>query len=295
MHWTAPVGRAIASLVMMLLLVPACGGGNGAAPGTKCGGETINGIAVPAQSASPTIAEICKNGVLKDGVAVGFPVLLQDPKTGQYFGAAISIIKRVASLLHVKVQFIDSGYDVIMAGLQSDKFQIAGAALYASEKRKEVADFVNYYKAGSCYATSKSNSSFTSISDLKSTNQTVLGITGSGSLEAFQEQYPNVKTVSVVAPPGGQIAGIDEILAGRAQIAIIDDSTSKVVTQKYPQIKIVPNVKDCLINPDLALPVGMAYRKGDTEMGNFLTAVVSMMQNQINDEIIKYSDPKYYT
>ncbi len=43
---------------------------------------------VPAKGQSPTVDKIRDAGKLRAGVAIALPWLGQDPKTGQYFGAA---------------------------------------------------------------------------------------------------------------------------------------------------------------------------------------------------------------
>ena len=102
---------------------------------------------VPAAGKSATIDQIVSQGELRVGVAVAVPWLGQDPSNGQYFGASYEVGQRIAQVLGVGIKPVSSGWDVIIAGIQGNQFEIAIAPLFATDKRKEVVDFVNYTRA----------------------------------------------------------------------------------------------------------------------------------------------------
>ena len=56
---------------------------------------------VPAPGQSPTVDAIKKNGKLRAGVAIAWPWLGQDPKTGKYIGAAADLGQKIADTLGV--------------------------------------------------------------------------------------------------------------------------------------------------------------------------------------------------
>src|SRR3989304_744478 len=113
------------------------------------------GVEVPAKGKSKTVDRIREMGALRAGIALAPPWLGQDPKTNEYFGAAHEIGQRIAKLLGVELRISPSGWDVIIAGLQGNQFELALAPLFASEKRRQVVDFVNYTESGTCYAVLK--------------------------------------------------------------------------------------------------------------------------------------------
>ncbi|MGH2615527.1 MAG: transporter substrate-binding domain-containing protein, partial [Thermomicrobiales bacterium] len=84
-------------------------------------------IEVPAAGESPTVDKIMQNGTLRAGVAIAAPWLLQDPTTMEYYGPAADVIERIGEELGVPVEYVDSGWDVLIAGLQSDKFDLTAA------------------------------------------------------------------------------------------------------------------------------------------------------------------------
>jgi polar amino acid transport system substrate-binding protein len=296
----AQASRPSVALIVILfaLLLSSCRAEVPAAtptPGILPSSPTLipEGITVPGPGESPTIDKIRKNGKLRAGVAIAAPWLLQDPNTGEYFGPAIEITKRIAELLNVEVEYVPSNWDVIIAGIQADKFDIAVAPLFATPQRKEVVDFVTYTVAGTCYAVLKENAKVNSLDDLNNPDVKIITFTGTGTEQGIKAKYPKATIVSVSPPPGAQIA-IEDVLVGRVDVAPFDSPLAVVIAKKYPQVKIIPGgPEDCINNPDIPFPIGMAFQKGDTKMAEFLQIVVNDMQEEINQLILKYSQPEY--
>lgn len=250
-------------------------------------------IAVPAAGESATIDKIMANGKLRVGVAVTPPWILQDPSTREYYGPTADLMTRIGEELGVPVEYVDSGWDVLIAGLQSDKFDLTAAPMFATPARMEVIDFVNYTSAGTCYMVMADNDKVNSLEDLNSSDVRVVTFTGTGTEEGIRKTYPEATITSIVQPPGGQ-PPIEEILAGRADVGPFDSPLAIFLAQQYPQLKIIPeNPEYCIENPDIPFPIGMGINKNDPALTAFLQAIVEDMQDDLNAGIIEYSDPKY--
>src|SRR5215207_3849358 len=131
-------------------------------------------VEVPAAGESPTIDKIRANGTLRAGVAVTPPWLLQDPSTKEYYGPTIDIIERIGAELGVPVEYVDSGWDVLIAGLQSDKFDLTAAPMFATPDRMKVINVVKSTEAGTCYFAKKDNEKVNSLEDLNSSDVTIV-------------------------------------------------------------------------------------------------------------------------
>lgn len=243
---------------------------------------------VPAKGQSPTVDKIKEAGKLRAGVAVALPWLGQDPKTSQYFGAASDLGQRLAQVLGVKLEIVPSGWDVIVAGLQAKQFELALAPLFATEKRKAVVDFANYTEAGTCYMVLKTNAKVSKLEDLNKPEVVIGTFTGTGTEQEIQKKYPKGKINSVVQAPGGGTR-VTEVLTGRIDVAPFDSPLAVALQQKYPQLKIVPEANACLKTPDVPVPIGVAFTKGDPAWAKFVTAVVDKMKPQLADTIAKFS------
>jgi polar amino acid transport system substrate-binding protein len=250
-------------------------------------------IEVPAEGESPTIDKIRANGTLRAGVAVTPPWLLQDPSTKEYYGPTIDLIERIGAELGVPVEYVDSGWDVLIAGLQSDKFDLTAAPMFATPARMEVIDFVNYTSAGTCYFAKKDNEKVNSLEDLNSSDVTIVTFTGTGTEEGIREKYPEATITSIVQPPGGQ-PPIEDVLSGRADVGPFDSPLAIFLAQQYPDLKIIPqDAEFCVANADIPFPIGMGFNKNDPAFAAFLQSVVDEMQEDLDAAIIEYSDPKY--
>jgi polar amino acid transport system substrate-binding protein len=250
-------------------------------------------IEVPAAGESPTIDKIRANGKLRAGVAVTPPWLLQDPTTKEYYGPTIDLIERIAAELGVPVEYVDSGWDVLIAGLQSDKFDLTAAPMFATPERMKVIDFVNYTEAGTCYFAKKDNDKVNSLEDLNSSDVTIVTFTGTGTEEGIRKKYPEATINSIVQPPGGQ-PPLEDVLSGRADVGPFDSPLAIFLAQQYPDLKIIPqDAEYCIANADIPFPIGMGFNKNDPAFTAFLQSVVDEMQADLDAAIIEYSDPKY--
>jgi len=243
---------------------------------------------VPAAGQSPTIDKIKAAGVLRVGVAIAWPWLGQDPKTGKYIGAAADLGEGIAQALGVKLEYVPSGWDVIVAGLQAHQFELALAPLFASPKRKAVIDFANYSEGGTCYLVAKTNAKIKTLEDLNSSDVTTGTFTGTGTEQEFVKKYKQAKINSVVQPPGGGTRVL-EVINGRIDAAAFDSPIALALESKYPQIKVVPDAKECIAHPDIPIPIGVGFNKGDPAFGKFMTEITAKMQPEMQKTIEKYS------
>ena len=74
-------------------------------------------------------------GVLRAGAALAPPHVMRDPKTGEYSGIFVDLVKEFGQqVLGVKVEFVDTTWDNIIAGMQAGKWDVA-LALNRTAKR----------------------------------------------------------------------------------------------------------------------------------------------------------------
>lgn len=69
---------------------------------------------------------IQQKGELRCGAAVAAPYVIRDVKTGQYSGYFSDLCRDFGEkVLKVKVRFVEANWDTLVAGLQSDKWDVA--------------------------------------------------------------------------------------------------------------------------------------------------------------------------
>ena len=78
--------------------------------------------------------KVQSEGVLKVGAAVAAPHAIRDPKTGEWSGVAIDVLRKFAEGLDVELKVVDTTWDNIIAGMQAGKWDIA-VALNRTQRR----------------------------------------------------------------------------------------------------------------------------------------------------------------
>jgi len=283
-------------LVMVSLCLSACGpAAEPAPPPTEAPSEppTEEGGIAPAPGESPTADAIREAGKFRAGLAVALPWLGQDPETGEFFGPSIEIGQWIAEGLGVELELVESNWDVIVAGLQANKFEVAIAPLNPTPERREVVDFVHYLDAGLCHLVLEDNEKIQTLEDLNRPDVVWCQYTGGGTLQAVRAKYPDAQYDTVVAPPGGE-ARIEDVLTGRCDATTIDSPLIMVYQAEFPQFKVLPEGAEyCAVHPDLPAPVSMALNYGDEAFKAYLEAVIAAHRDEIDASYVRYSDPAY--
>lgn len=259
----------------------------------NAGKGSAQGVAPPATGQSVTIDRIRAAGTLRAGAATALPWLGQNPATHEFFGPSVEMGKELADRLGVKLELIPSGYDTIIAGLQANQFDVTIAALSATEKRKQVVDFVNYTLAGTCYAVLADNAKVNTLEDLNQPSVSIGTWTGTGTEQVVKEKYTKATINSVVMPVPGSNR-MQEVMTKRIDAATLNSPRALLVVHQFPQLKIIPGGPDaCIAYPDLPVPIGIAISKGDPVFEAWLQAVIAQMQGKIDAAITKYSSLEY--
>lgn len=94
-----------------------------------------------AQAAETSVwKDIQKAGELRCGAAVAAPYVMRDAKSGQYSGYFVDLCRDFGEkVLKVKVSFVDTNWDNLVAGLQSNKWDLAMALNQTPERALAVA------------------------------------------------------------------------------------------------------------------------------------------------------------
>jgi len=84
--------------------------------------------------------DVQKAGVLRCGAAVAAPYVMRDAKSGDYSGYFVDLCRDFGEkVLKVKVTFVDTNWDNLVAGLQSSKWDLAMALNQTPERALAVA------------------------------------------------------------------------------------------------------------------------------------------------------------
>jgi ABC-type amino acid transport substrate-binding protein len=205
----------------------------------------------PAGATEPGLAALKAAGVLRVGIASDPPFTFQEAN-GEWKSFNPELIRKLGEYLGVKIEFVATGWTTIVAGLQTDKYDIIGASINATPEREKVIDFTTPYSyTGTSFLIRKDNpKNLKTMDDLNNPDVTVTFVTGSDNDEATRKYLPKATYRAI---PNGSISDLISEIESRRSDALSTSSYLVVpVMSKYPYF-VVPS------DPNGVLPVGICW------------------------------------
>jgi polar amino acid transport system substrate-binding protein len=212
------------------------------------------GTASSASAPNTELAAIKKAGVITIGMAET-PPFEWTTSSGKWVSFNPVLAEKLAAYLHVKYKFVTTGWTGIVAGLQTGKYDIVGAAINATPTREKVINFSHpYYQTGTSFFSLASNpKKLTSISALNKPDVSVAVVTGSDNQEAISKYLPKAQ---VRALPNASVANlVSEVVSGRADALATSTYLAPALDKKYHFV-VAPSLSKA---PYGVLPVGVAW------------------------------------
>lgn len=182
----------------------------------------------------------------------------------------------IAAKLGRTPEFVDTRFEQLITGLQSNHFDVVASALYITEERAKQVTFIPYFMTGNSIITGVDSTPATDASDL--CGLTVAVIKGgevasqlrgeaSESCQADGEAAIDVRDFTTDSE------GTQALMSGQVDAQVSDAAVAKTaVDTSGGRITIT---SDELLWP---VPVGIAVAKGNTELADQLIAALDQMQ-----------------
>jgi polar amino acid transport system substrate-binding protein len=162
---------ALGSVVLMLVVTGACssasdGGSDAAgAPGDL---TSLPKISVDKALADELPADVASAGSLAVATSAALPPMTYvDDDNSTIVGFDADMAKAIAATLGLKADIQNVGFDTIIPGLQSGRYDIALGSIGVTLERQKVVDFVSYYNGGQGFlASADSDFRVSTIEDL---------------------------------------------------------------------------------------------------------------------------------
>jgi polar amino acid transport system substrate-binding protein len=153
----SPAISLTASTAIVGLALAACGSSSlSSSPGAT--GTAVASQTVDANLAAKLPAKIKSAGKIVVGVDTSYPpseLLAADGKTAEGFD--IDLFNAVAQKFGVTVDWKTAGFDSIILGVSSKKFDVGVSSFTINPDRKKEADMVSYFTAGTQWVVPKGN------------------------------------------------------------------------------------------------------------------------------------------
>jgi cystine transport system substrate-binding protein len=222
--------------------------------GIVAGGYGASAASLQSRTSNNELTAIQKAGVISIGVAQDPPFEFTD-SSGKWASFDPILDEKLAAFLHVKVQFVSTGWTGIVAGLQVGRYDIIGADINATAAREQVIAFTKpYYQTGtSFFALSSNAKKLDSLAALNNSHVTVAVVTGSDNQTAVTKYLPNA---NMRALPNASIANlVSEVVSHRSDVLATSTYLAPGLVAKY-HLTVIPSLAKA---PYGVLPVGVAW------------------------------------
>ena len=248
-------------IVVLALIITACG----KQPELP---DNTNNAKNEGAAGGDTLAQIKEKGVITIGMDDTLPPMEYRNDKNELVGFDIDFAEALANELGVKVKFVPSAWDGIIPGLDAKRFDMILSAMNVTEERKKKVDFVEYFGVGQIVAVKAGNPlKIQSVEDLEGKTVGVqLGSTGEtavNSINGLKEVKKYDLTTDVFNDMG----------LGRVDAAVIGE----MVGRYYMTTK--PGVFEVVGDSFQVQPMGIAVRKGDTELREALEKAVQTLED----------------
>jgi len=221
-------------------------------------------------SGQSAIDRVLERGALRVGTTGDFqPMTYLDPETDEYQGYYIDIVRDFAADMGVEIEWVRTTWQDKVAGIAAGRFDIATGASYNMGRARQGAFTHPIAVVGTVPITLQENlDRFSSWQDMNQPDVTVAVTLGTTFDEQAQVFFPNAE---IVRPDSGA-RDYQEIIAGRADVAITSNIEAGSLTDRFENFAIVP------VEPRATVPNGMIVDRGDVEWLNYVNAWITMKE-----------------
>ena len=244
----------------------------------------------PQPGASPRIDAIRKAGVLRVGVVNNPPWLAQNT-TGDgepWSGPSWLLGKEFAKLLGVKIEPVPVSHETKVPALIANQMDIMIGPLNQNAERAKIIDFVTFSSTGVCMFGRADNPKFTNAKTLDDFNKpdiTMAYFSGAGEEPLVREQFSKAKLRGV--SNSGSVAPIEEVLAGRSDVAPLNRMLWPNINKKVKGLAVFPKENNCQDSKIFEIKTGMGVNKNEQVYLDWLREVEKRMQPALAAEEVR--------
>ncbi len=241
----------------------------------------VLGVSSPSFGAS-ALERVKKAGKLVIAIDATYPPMESEGADGKPVGFDIDFANELASRLGVKAEFIVMGWDGILAGLQSKRYDVIISSMNITDERKKQVDFVEYVKMSQLFISKKG----TIVSTDKDLAGKVVAVqadtTSMEYLEKKKKEGVAIKDIKAFKLATDTFAAVK---AGQAEVLVTDEPVGKYYAK---QDAATFQVTGRAMAPE---PVGIAIRKDDKDLTKEISTKVEEMKK---DGTLKKTSEKWF-
>jgi cyclohexadienyl dehydratase len=191
------------------------------------------GQGISSSAPTSTLSSIQKTGILRIGVPGDYaPFAIA--KGDSLAGADIQLGRDLALAMHVRPQFVKTSWPNLSADMQKGAFDIALGGISITPERAAIATFsIPYHSGGKTFLCRRADSARFADPAVINNPQVRLIVNHGGTNESVARAAFPAATLIVFPNNTGVF---NELIAGRADVMLTDDTEADLKAQQYPQL-----------------------------------------------------------
>lgn len=261
---------SIFSILVLSLIISACGNANNEESQQENADTTTE---------QNLLDKVKSEGKLLIGTEGTYAPFTFHDNTGELTGFDVEIAREIAARLDVEPVFMETQWDAMFAGLDSERFDLIANQVGIRPDRQEKYDFSDHYISSAAVAVvHEDNDAVTSFEDIK-------GLKSAQSLTSNYKDIAEENGAEIVGVEGFNQA-IDLITSKRADVTVNDKLSVLDLLKQKPNtpVKIAATASN-------ASQSGFMFRKGNTEL---VDAVNAALQEIIEDGTYEEISNKWF-
>lgn len=224
------------------------------------------------QAAESRLHSILKGGELRVGTTGDWdPMTLRNPANNQYQGFDIDLARELAKDMGVELKLVPADWKTLVNGVVADKYDMSTSASINMNRAKVAGYSQSYFSVGTVPLINKKDiEEFKNWSDINNEDVKVAVTLGTVFEQEAKEYFPDATLRSVEAPA----RDFQELLSGRAQVAITSNLEASKLIKKYSHLTVMP------VEPRKAKPLAILLPQDDIVWINYVNHWIEIKKAQ---------------
>jgi ABC-type amino acid transport substrate-binding protein len=211
-----------------------------------------------------------KAGKLRVAVDTTYPPMEFESTDGKVIGLDVDLARALGKVLKVEVQFVVMPWDGILAGLQSNRYDVIMSSMNITKEREAQVNFVPYIVMGQVFVIKTGSKAVANEKDLAGRTVAVqVDTTSYTAVEGIQKSGVKLKGIKTFP---GATETFSALKANQADVIVTDEAVGKYYSGLDPKTF---TVSGDAIKPE---PIGIAVKKTDMKLLKALTEAVKTIK-----------------
>jgi polar amino acid transport system substrate-binding protein len=237
-------------------------------------------------TSNPPTERAAANGGLPATIRIGAaddPPFIFRGDDGKWTSFAAEMATKFGEYANVKIEFVDTTWPTIIAGLQTNKYDVIQPSLNATPERMKVVAFSEGVSSAGLLYFSQPGSGYNSLEDLNDPSVTIATVSGSAEEQTTKKLLPKATLRSLPTASVSDLA--TEVTSGHSNVMVQSSYLAPAIEKAFgfvstPSYSADPNGLEPVL-------VGFAVRKSDTALLKKLNAFVIGMKDSGELEQLK--------